>query len=70
MTFYLSLAWYDSRLKFNENKHITFKAHDETQIWLPDIYFLHEKKSHHHHVLQANQAIRVWPNGTARVSTR
>ncbi|XP_072020141.1 glycine receptor subunit alpha-2-like isoform X2 [Amphiura filiformis] len=70
VTFYLHMTWFDARLKFNEHKHITFKAHDETQIWLPDIYFLYEKRSHHHHMTQANQAMRVWPNGTARLSTR
>ena len=33
-------------------------------IWLPDIYFINDKKSYVHDITKENRMLRLYPDGT------
>ncbi|XP_072020848.1 glycine receptor subunit alpha-2-like [Amphiura filiformis] len=72
VTMYFRMRWHDHRLSYqNDNvTELVLKNNDMEKLWVPDLYFLYEKNSHHHFVTQANKLMWVYPNGSALVSSR
>ena len=71
VTMYLRVRWHDPRLTYNYNlTTLVLKNNDMEKLWIPDLYFLYEKNSHHHYVTQANKLMWVYPDGTSLISTR
>uniref|UniRef100_A0A671SXG5 GABA(C) receptor n=1 Tax=Sinocyclocheilus anshuiensis TaxID=1608454 RepID=A0A671SXG5_9TELE len=65
MTLYLRHYWKDERLSFpsNSNQSMTFDGRLVKKIWVPDIFFVHSKRSFIHDTTMENVMLRVHPDG-------
>ncbi|KAK3521393.1 hypothetical protein QTP70_004134 [Hemibagrus guttatus] len=65
MTLYLRHYWQDDRLAFpsTNNKSRTFDARLVKKIWVPDVFFVHSKRSFIHDTTMENIMLRVYPDG-------
>lgn len=72
MTFYLRHYWKDERLAFpsKTNKSMTFDHRLIEKIWVPDIFFVHSKRSFVHDTTVENIMLRVHPDGNVLFSVR
>ncbi|KAM4887322.1 gamma-aminobutyric acid receptor subunit rho-3 [Thomomys bottae] len=72
MTFYLRHYWKDERLSFpsRTNKSMTFDHRLMEKIWVPDIFFVHSKRSFIHDTTVENVMLRVHPDGNVLFSLR
>uniref|UniRef100_A0A287A6C3 GABA(C) receptor n=1 Tax=Sus scrofa TaxID=9823 RepID=A0A287A6C3_PIG len=72
MTFYLRHYWKDERLSFpsKTNKSMTFDHRLIKKIWVPDIFFVHSKRSFIHDTTVENIMLRVHPDGNVLFSVR
>lgn len=72
MTFYLRHYWKDERLAFPSlNNHSrTFDARLVKKIWVPDVFFVHSKRSFIHDTTMENIMLRVYPDGNVLYSVR
>ncbi|XP_037600809.1 gamma-aminobutyric acid receptor subunit rho-3 isoform X2 [Cebus imitator] len=72
MTFYLRHYWKDERLSFPSavNKSMTFDHRLIRKIWVPDIFFVHSKRSFIHDTTMENIMLRVHPDGNVLLSLR
>ena len=72
MTFYLRHYWKDERLAFprKTNKSMTFDHRLIKKIWVPDIFFVHSKRSFIHDTTVENTMLRVHPDGNVLFSVR
>ncbi|XP_068186484.1 gamma-aminobutyric acid receptor subunit rho-3a isoform X2 [Antennarius striatus] len=72
MTLYLRHYWQDDRLAFpsSSNKSRTFDARLVKKIWVPDVFFVHSKRSFIHDTTMENIMLRVYPNGNILYSVR
>lgn len=75
MTIYFQQQWLDRRLNYsdqveNTNCPITLDSRVADQIWVPDTYFINDRKSFVHDVTMKNRLIRLWPNGTVLYGIR
>ncbi|XP_035138857.1 gamma-aminobutyric acid receptor subunit rho-3 isoform X2 [Callithrix jacchus] len=72
MTFYLRHYWKDERLSFPSavNKSMTFDHRLIQKIWVPDIFFVHSKRSFIHDTTMENIMLRVHPDGNILLSLR
>nr|XP_004663369.1 gamma-aminobutyric acid receptor subunit rho-3 [Jaculus jaculus] len=72
MTFYLRHYWKDERLSFpsTTNKSMTFDHRLIQKIWVPDIFFVHSKRSFIHDTTVENIMLRVQPDGNVLFSLR
>ncbi|XP_068600222.1 gamma-aminobutyric acid receptor subunit rho-3a [Brachionichthys hirsutus] len=72
MTLYLRHYWQDDRLAFpsGSNKSRTFDARLVKKIWVPDVFFVHSKRSFIHDTTMENIMLRVYPNGNILYSVR
>ncbi|XP_061211060.1 gamma-aminobutyric acid receptor subunit rho-3 isoform X3 [Neopsephotus bourkii] len=72
MTLYLRHYWKDERLSFhsNKNKSMTFDGRLIKKIWVPDIFFVHSKRSFIHDTTVENVMLRVYPDGNVLFSLR
>nr|XP_027799075.1 gamma-aminobutyric acid receptor subunit rho-3 [Marmota flaviventris] len=72
MTFYLRHYWKDERLSFpsKTNKSMTFDHRLIKKIWVPDIFFVHSKRSFIHDTTVENFMLRVDPDGNVLFSVR
>ncbi|XP_045859589.1 gamma-aminobutyric acid receptor subunit rho-3, partial [Meles meles] len=72
MTFYLRHYWKDERLSFpsTTNKSMTFDHRLIKKIWVPDIFFVHSKRSFIHDTTVENIMLRVYPDGNVLFSLR
>ncbi|XP_012879564.1 PREDICTED: gamma-aminobutyric acid receptor subunit rho-3 [Dipodomys ordii] len=72
MTFYLRHYWKDERLSFpsKTNKSMTFDHRLIEKIWVPDIFFVHSKRSFIHDTTMENIMLRVHPDGSVLFSLR
>ncbi|XP_012508283.1 PREDICTED: gamma-aminobutyric acid receptor subunit rho-3 [Propithecus coquereli] len=72
MTFYLRHYWKDERLSFpsTTNKSMTFDHRLIKKIWVPDIFFVHSKRSFIHDTTVENIMLRVYPDGNILFSLR
>ncbi|XP_029902849.1 gamma-aminobutyric acid receptor subunit rho-1-like [Myripristis murdjan] len=72
MTLYLRHYWKDDRLSFrsNNNQSMTFDGRLVKKIWVPDMFFVHSKKSFTHDTTTDNVMLRVYPDGKVLYSLR
>lgn len=72
MTLYLRHYWKDERLSFrsNNNQSMTFDSRLVKKIWVPDMFFVHSKKSFTHDTTTDNVMLRVYPDGKVLYSLR
>uniref|UniRef100_A0A4W4EKF5 GABA(C) receptor n=1 Tax=Electrophorus electricus TaxID=8005 RepID=A0A4W4EKF5_ELEEL len=72
MTLYLRHYWKDERLSFpsSTNKSMTFDGRLVKKIWVPDVFFVHSKRSFIHDTTTDNIMIRVYPDGQVLYSLR
>nr|XP_008508898.1 PREDICTED: gamma-aminobutyric acid receptor subunit rho-3-like [Equus przewalskii] len=72
MTFYLRHYWKDERLSFpsTTNRSMTFDHRLIKKIWVPDIFFVHSKRSFIHDTTMENIMLRVHPDGNVLFSLR
>uniref|UniRef100_A0A8B9P7F1 GABA(C) receptor n=1 Tax=Apteryx owenii TaxID=8824 RepID=A0A8B9P7F1_APTOW len=72
MTLYLRHYWKDERLSFpsTKNKSMTFDGRLLEKIWVPDVFFVHSKRSFIHDTTVENVMLRVYPDGNVLFSLR
>uniref|UniRef100_A0A3Q2TA19 Gamma-aminobutyric acid type A receptor subunit rho2 n=1 Tax=Fundulus heteroclitus TaxID=8078 RepID=A0A3Q2TA19_FUNHE len=72
MTLYLRHYWKDERLAFPSatNKSMTFDGRLVKKIWVPDVFFVHSKRSFIHDTTTDNIMLRVFPDGHVLYSLR
>ncbi|KAL2081967.1 hypothetical protein ACEWY4_021785 [Coilia grayii] len=72
MTLYLRHYWKDERLSFpsNRNQSMTFDSRLAKKIWVPDMFFVHSKRSFTHDTTTDNVMLRVFPDGKVLYSLR
>ncbi|KAM6162767.1 LOW QUALITY PROTEIN: gamma-aminobutyric acid receptor subunit rho-3 [Erethizon dorsatum] len=72
MTFYLRHYWKDERLSFlsTTNKSMTFDHRLIKKIWVPDIFFVHSKRSFIHDTTMGNIMLRVHTGGNVLFSLK
>ncbi|POI31840.1 hypothetical protein CIB84_004409, partial [Bambusicola thoracicus] len=72
MTLYLRHYWKDERLSFRstKNKSMTFDGRLIKKIWVPDVFFVHSKRSFIHDTTVENVMLRVYPDGNVLFSLR
>ncbi|KAM4040877.1 gamma-aminobutyric acid receptor subunit rho-2-like [Anomaloglossus baeobatrachus] len=72
MTLYLRHYWKDERLSFpsTTNKSMTFDSRLVKKIWVPDVFFVHSKRSFIHDTTTDNIMLRVYPDGQVLYSMR
>ncbi|XP_037312411.2 gamma-aminobutyric acid receptor subunit rho-3 isoform X2 [Pungitius pungitius] len=72
MTLYLRHYWRDERLAFpsRTNRSRTFDSRLVKKIWVPDVFFVHSKRSFIHDTTTENIMLRVYPDGNILYSVR
>ncbi|XP_061569071.1 gamma-aminobutyric acid receptor subunit rho-3-like [Cololabis saira] len=72
MTLYLRHYWKDERLAFpsQNNQSRTFDSRLVKKIWVPDVFFVHSKRSFIHDTTMENIMLRVYPDGNILYSVR
>ncbi|XP_069743440.1 gamma-aminobutyric acid receptor subunit rho-2-like [Narcine bancroftii] len=72
MTLYLRNYWKDERLSFRSatNRSMTFDGRLLKQIWVPDVFFVHSKRSFIHDTTTDNVMLRIFPDGNVLYSIR
>ncbi|XP_023843664.1 gamma-aminobutyric acid receptor subunit beta-4 [Salvelinus sp. IW2-2015] len=71
ITMYFQQSWRDKRLAYAELPlNLTLDNRVADQLWLPDTYFLNDKKSFLHGVTVKNRMIRLHPDGTVLYGLR
>ncbi|KAM6973048.1 gamma-aminobutyric acid receptor subunit rho-1-like [Aplochiton taeniatus] len=72
MTLYLRHYWKDERLSFpsTNNQSMTFDSRLVKKIWVPDMFFVHSKRSFIHDTTTENVMLRVYPDGNVLYSLR
>lgn len=71
LTMYFQQAWRDKRLSYSEIPlNLTLDNRVADQLWVPDTYFLNDKKSFVHGVTVKNRMIRLHPDGTVLYGLR
>uniref|UniRef100_UPI00358F5A93 gamma-aminobutyric acid receptor subunit beta-3-like isoform X1 n=2 Tax=Myxine glutinosa TaxID=7769 RepID=UPI00358F5A93 len=71
ITMYFQQSWRDRRLSYkNMNLSLTLDNRVADQLWVPDTYFLNDKKSFVHGVTVKNRMIRLHPDGTVLYGLR
>lgn len=71
LTMYFQQAWRDKRLSYSEIAYnLTLDNRVADQLWVPDTYFLNDKKSFVHGVTVKNRMIRLHPDGTVLYGLR
>ncbi|XP_029463197.1 gamma-aminobutyric acid receptor subunit beta-4 isoform X2 [Rhinatrema bivittatum] len=71
ITMYFQQSWRDKRLAYAAIPlNLTLDNRVADQLWLPDTYFLNDKKSYLHGVTVKNRMIRLHPDGTVLYGLR
>lgn len=71
LTMYFQQAWRDKRLSYSEIPlNLTLDNRVADSLWVPDTYFLNDKKSFVHGVTVKNRMIRLHPDGTVLYGLR
>ncbi|CAI5793278.1 gamma-aminobutyric acid receptor subunit beta-4 isoform X1 [Podarcis lilfordi] len=71
ITMYFQQSWRDKRLAYGDLPfNLTLDNRVADQLWLPDTYFLNDKKSFLHGVTVKNRMIRLHPDGTVLYGLR
>nr|CAB3248026.1 gamma-aminobutyric acid receptor subunit beta-3-like [Phallusia mammillata] len=65
LTLYFHQQWLDSRLAFTGiPMNLTLDNNVVDKIWVPDTYFVNDKKSYIHTITRKNRMLRINPDGT------
>lgn len=70
---YFRQYWKDNRLKCNNtgySKRLAFNPEMLKFIWVPDTHFPGIKDGLRHDITDANEVIRLWPDGSVLYSMR
>ncbi|KAH0520230.1 Gamma-aminobutyric acid receptor subunit beta-1 [Microtus ochrogaster] len=68
---YFQQSWKDKRLSYSGIPlNLTLDNRVADQLWVPDTYFLNDKKSFVHGVTVKNRMIRLHPDGTVLYGLR
>ncbi|XP_075924009.1 gamma-aminobutyric acid receptor subunit beta-2-like isoform X2 [Petromyzon marinus] len=71
LTMYFQQCWTDKRLSYTVIPlNLTLDNRVADQLWVPDTYFLNDKKSFVHGVTVKNRMIRLHPDGTVLYGLR
>ncbi|XP_006088512.2 gamma-aminobutyric acid receptor subunit beta-1, partial [Myotis lucifugus] len=71
LTMYFQQSWKDKRLSYSGVPlNLTLDNRVADQLWVPDTYFLNDKKSFVHGVTVKNRMIRLHPDGTVLYGLR
>ncbi|XP_035181067.1 gamma-aminobutyric acid receptor subunit beta-1 isoform X2 [Oxyura jamaicensis] len=71
LTMYFQQSWRDKRLSYSGIPlNLTLDNRVADQLWVPDTYFLNDKKSFVHGVTVKNRMIRLHPDGTVLYGLR
>ncbi|CAH1777603.1 unnamed protein product [Owenia fusiformis] len=73
VTMFLRQTWNDKRLALNgivNESSIALDSRMIDNIWVPDLYFYNEKKSHFHDITVPNKLLRIYQNGDILYSSR
>ncbi|XP_041527074.1 gamma-aminobutyric acid receptor subunit beta-1 isoform X2 [Microtus oregoni] len=71
LTMYFQQSWKDKRLSYSGIPlNLTLDNRVADQLWVPDTYFLNDKKSFVHGVTVKNRMIRLHPDGTVLYGLR
>lgn len=72
MNFFLRQRWKDARLAYNISGVSVLEFHylAINAAWVPDIYFINEKKAEFHTVSVPNKMLNVFPDGRVSYSVR
>ncbi|XP_043913543.1 gamma-aminobutyric acid receptor subunit beta-4 [Protopterus annectens] len=71
ITMYFQQSWRDKRLAYQDIPlNLTLDNRVADHLWLPDTYFLNDKKSFLHGVTVKNRMIRLHPDGTVLYGLR
>lgn len=71
LTMYFQQYWRDKRLAYTGIPlNLTLDNRVADQLWVPDTYFLNDKKSFVHGVTVKNRMIRLHPDGTVLYGLR
>lgn len=71
LTMYFQQYWRDKRLAYaGIPLNLTLDNRVADQLWVPDTYFLNDKKSFVHGVTVKNRMIRLYPDGTVLYGLR
>ncbi|XP_039251857.1 gamma-aminobutyric acid receptor subunit beta-3-like [Styela clava] len=64
LTLYFQQRWRDSRLAYRDlDANLTLDSRVVENIWVPDTYFVNDKKSFMHDITRKNIMLRMQPNG-------
>ena len=73
MSMFLRQRWNDTRLKYPEQpglKSLELDTRMIGNIWVPDLYFLNEKKAIFHEITVPNRLMHIYPDGSVFYSMR
>ncbi|XP_053388084.1 glutamate-gated chloride channel-like [Mercenaria mercenaria] len=73
-TLYMRLNWTDNRLNFTDNRtsydSLTLGDDIVDRLWIPDLFFHHERKAELHGFFTKNQLAYIYKNGSVLYSGR
>ncbi|GFS04968.1 glycine receptor subunit alpha-3 [Elysia marginata] len=73
VSIYLRQSWLDPRATYDPLPGVDLLEMDArlmNEIWVPDMYFVNEKKAYFHEITVPNKLMQVYPNGTIMYSAR
>lgn len=73
MTFFVRQRWVDKRLNYTPVFNMTRLELDTRRmadVWVPDLYFVNEKKADVHQVTVPNKLMHIYPDGLVVYSMR
>lgn len=73
MSMFIRQSWYDPRLKYSPSfgvDRLELGVLMMDSIWVPDLYFLNEKKATFHEITVPNKLMHIYPDGRVQYSMR
>lgn len=73
MSFFVRQRWVDNRLNYTPTLNMSRLELDTkrmSNVWVPDLYFVNEKKADVHHVTVPNKLMHIYPDGLVVYSMR
>ncbi|XP_053389897.1 glutamate-gated chloride channel-like [Mercenaria mercenaria] len=73
-TMYMRINWTDSRLNYAANntnyKTLKLSSADVRKVWIPDLFFHHERHAEVHTLLRENVLVDIYEDGSIQYSVR
>ncbi|KAK6640369.1 hypothetical protein RUM44_012062 [Polyplax serrata] len=68
---YFREEWNDTRLSFDGQDQLKMlSGNDVNALWTPDLFFVNEKSGYFHTLTKPNTLVRIYPEGTIKMSRR